>query len=94
MIFNCCILIHKIILNKKPRLLANDILKINEKHQYNTRSGTLISINHTKTHTAEKCITFKGYNWYNKLPENMKKENRLNVFRRLLKGYVKEKNVI
>ncbi|CAG5110753.1 Protein of unknown function [Cotesia congregata] len=90
-IFNTCIFIHKLKLNRKPEILVNKIIKIDETHNYNTRSGSNVVINKTKAHTAEKCLTYKGYEWYNSLLINVRNEDRLMYFRKSLKEYVKQK---
>lgn len=90
MIYNCCILIHKLIVNETPQYLFKNIVKLNDKHGHDTRGGIMIDITSTRTHSAEKSIAYKGFNYYNKLPNSLKVENRMSHFKRLLKIYIKE----
>lgn len=89
MVFNTCILIHKLTINKKPKILADKIVKIADTHHYNTRSSSKMRIKYTRTNTAEKSLTYLGYDWYNGLPTDIRKENRLKSFKRLLKEHIK-----
>lgn len=89
LIFNTCIFIHKLVLNEKPKLLAKKITRMENIHDYYTRSSSKINIKNTKTYTAEKCITYIGYNWYSNLPDFLRNESRIKYFRIALKEYIK-----
>ncbi|CAG5093266.1 Protein of unknown function [Cotesia congregata] len=45
---------------------------------------------HRVTHTAEKCLIYRGFIWYNYLPETTKNETRLKIFKTELRNFVKE----
>lgn len=89
-IYNSCTLIHKVILNYKPNYLHKKIKKIDSKHKYETEKKNNINVLSTRTHSAEKSLAYKGFNYYNRLPDEIKTENRINIFRRLLKEYIKD----
>lgn len=89
MMFNTCILIYKMINNLSPSYLCDRIKLNNERTRYYTRNSTQIDIKNTKTHTAEKSITYVGYNWYNKLTAEVKNQSTLASFKRELSKYIK-----
>lgn len=84
-------LIHKIIINKESKYIFDSIVRGCDKHKYYTRSGLSIDVLHTRTRAAENCLTYGGFNYYNQLPDSLKQENRLVIFKRCLKCFIKEK---
>lgn len=89
LVYNCCILIHKMRSNLTPTYLSDRIQNNSKEHGYNTRNKTLIKIRHTNTHTGERSITYRGYTWYNDLPNDIREEDRMPIFKRRLKEYIK-----
>lgn len=85
--YNCCILVHKMKNKIMPDYLSGHIIK--QKHNYNTREKSLLKIRHTRAHTEEKSIIYLGFRMYNKLPEEIKEENNIISFKKLLRNYVK-----
>lgn len=88
-IYNTCIFIYKMINKLTPSYLSELIQYNSERCRYKTRNQKLLNIDFTKTHTAEKTIIYKGYNWYNKLPPNVRNEKSLISFKRELKDHIK-----
>lgn len=86
-IYNTCLFVFKMKNKLYPNYL-NDEIKFHYSH-YNTRNKGLLKIAHTRTHSAEKTIVFKGYKWFNNLTDEIKEEDRINVFKMLLKNFIK-----
>lgn len=89
MVYKCCILIHKIVLGLSPPYLTNKLALVGDNHQYYTRQRNMLQIKHTRTHSAERSLVYRGFDWYNGLPNNLKNEKRLKTYKIDLKNYVK-----
>lgn len=92
MVFNVCIMVHKIVMGIGPMYLNCLVRKVGDKHNYDTRRRKEIQIDYCRTKIAEKTLMYKGIQWYNTLPECLKEELHLVNFKRELSKYVK-KNV-
>lgn len=69
--------------------MYNQITKALSNHQYNMKNRSLLNFNHSRTRSEEKCLIYKRFELYNKIPERIKSENRFLHFKRKLKEYVK-----
>lgn len=89
MIYNTCIFIYKMVNGFAPDYLCGRVkIKCNES-QYNTRNSSMIQVVSTRTKSAEKTITYVGYNTYNSLPNEVKDQITIPSFKRLLVHYIK-----
>lgn len=88
-VYECCILIHKSFFGLSPSNLIDKLDLVGDNHDYNTRQRGLLKIRHTRTHSAEKSLVYRGFSWYNSLPDSIKNGKRLKIFEFNLKNYVK-----
>lgn len=87
--YNTLVLVHKMINKLTPMYLQKHIKRNGEMNNYYTRNGSMLKINYTRTHTAEKTITYKGFQWYNELPYAIRSEKTLERFKSSVKVYIK-----
>lgn len=89
MVFNVCLMVHKIVNGIGPQYLNRLVRKVSERHNYNTRSRNEIEVAYCRTKIAEKSLMYSGIKWYNMIPEPLKDERNLRNFKRGLSQYVK-----
>lgn len=79
----------------KNGMLPNDMTKhisyTSDRHHYQLRNINDFNIDRTKKKSTENSIFYKGVLQYNSLPDELKSENRINIFKRKLAIFVKNK---
>jgi len=90
-VYNVCILIHKMVTGECPSYLKNRIELVGIKSGVQTRQRGTLLISRCKTREEQKMLLYEGFKWYNNLPNEIKKESRLQSFRRVLVPYIKSK---
>ena len=58
--------------NKLPHNLQSRYSKVFEHHDHNTRQTQLIFLNKAQSQVKSMCISIKGVNQYNDLPQKIK----------------------
>lgn len=89
--YNVCMLIYKMKNGLSPGYLSEEVRLVSDRHRYETRSRNDIDIAATRTKTAEKSLSYMGFQMFNDLPKKLKEEERLERFKRGLIEHVKEK---
>jgi len=90
-VYNVCILIHKMVTGQCPSYLKNKIELVGTESGVQTRQRGTLLISRCKTREEQKILLYEGFKWYNNLPNEIKKESRLQSFRRALVPYIKNK---
>ncbi|XP_046743250.1 uncharacterized protein LOC124409579 [Diprion similis] len=91
LMYNVCLFVYKIMRGTMPRYLREQIRMVGETHNYNTRQKKNINIEYRKTTAGQKCVTYTGFEMYNKLPADVKEATNINEYKRKLLEYIKRR---
>ena len=89
--FNICCLVHKVINNREilPQAINTLFTQNSQVHDYDTRQKEELHPNNINTRSfGAKTISYQGRIFWNQLPQNIKDEKSLNVFKRKLKAHL------
>lgn len=89
MMYNLGIFVYKMVNSFFPAYLCDRIQPNSVRNYYNTRNNNLINIVNTRTKSAEKTITYLGYNFFNDLPNEIQSQATIPAFKRLLVTWIK-----
>lgn len=95
--YNVCLLVYKIVNGLCPNCLCNEIKVLQGEGIINTRQRGKIYINRRRTTEAKKMLLYEGYymkgifKMYNNLPVDIRSEENLQSFKRMLALYIKRK---
>lgn len=85
--FNALIFVFKVKHNMFPEYLRNAVPTVNQVQPYQLRHGSNFRLDkYRKAHT-QNSIMYKGLKLFNSLPNELKQESRLNIFKIKLKEY-------
>lgn len=88
--FNTLLFFYKIKNNLLPRYLTKNIQYVRECHKYNTRRADDFKLPVMIKASSQNSLFYKGVNMFNNLPEKIKKEEQINLYKKLLNDYVKK----
>lgn len=63
---------------------------ISDRSHYNAINSKLLNAIKTRTNSAEQSLTYLGYNWYDRLPDEVRSEITIPRFKRHQAKYIKE----
>lgn len=86
--YNVCIFIFKILNGIMPEHLGNKLVVVGEVSERQTRQSENIRIDFRKTRSAQKSLFYEGVKMYNAIPNELKRCDRLVVFKRMLKKHI------
>lgn len=87
--YNVCIFIHKMKKGILPDYLKEEIKLVGKTHTYNTRQRNNIKIKRCRTKGGQSSITYSGFEMYNILPEEIRKQENIKAFKVKLREHVK-----
>lgn len=87
--FNVCILVYKIINGMCPNYLCNNIEFVQNEDVVTTRQRGNIYISRCKTREEQKMLLHDGFKMYNNLPNEIKREQRMQGFKKMLAQHIK-----
>lgn len=85
--FNALIFIFKIKHGMFPEYLTKSVSAVKQMQPYNLRHGSNFRLDKYQKAITQNSIMYKGLKMFNELPDEIKKESRLNVFKIKLKKY-------
>lgn len=88
-IFKTLIYIFKIKHDLLPNILCKKIQYVNQRHSYPVRNAQDFNINKVNKVSTSNSIFFKGLQQFNSLPDVIKEEENLSIFKKLLSSYIK-----
>lgn len=86
--YNVCIFIFKILKNLLPEQLRNRIEIVGSESERQTRQAGDIVIQYRRTRSAQKSLYYEGVRMYNDFPAELKRCERIELFKRMLKEYI------
>lgn len=86
--YNVCIFIFKILRNMLPEQLRNRLEIVGNESERQTRQAGDIAIKYRRTRSAQKSMFYEGVKMYNALPAEIKRNERIVPFKRMLKEYI------
>jgi hypothetical protein len=86
--YNTCVLIYKTVNGLCPIYLQNNIELVQYGEGVSTRHKGNIYINRCRTTEEQKMLWYEGLKMYNALPNEIKREDRLPNFRRMLAKHI------
>lgn len=89
--YNVCLLVHKMVNGMCPNYLLNKIELVQYDSEMNTRQRSNIYIEKCRTSEEQKMLLYEGFKMYNNIPKEIKSEQRMHRFRRMLAQYIKRK---
>jgi hypothetical protein len=89
--YNVCLLVFKIINGMCPRYLCNKLESVQYEGAVNTRQRGNIYIDRCRTREEQKMLLHDGIKMYNSLPNEIKREQRIQSFRRMLSQHIKRR---
>jgi len=87
--YNVYIFIHKMVIGECPSYLKNKIELVGMDGRVQTRQKDNIRIGKCKTREEQETLLYDGFITYNDLPNEIKKEERLQSFKSALVPYIK-----
>ena len=84
-----CIFIHKMKMGDAPQYLIEELTYVNEMQPYNLRNADNFRLNRVTTNAKKRCLFYNGLQLYNQLPNYIKNERNINMFKRNCSFYVK-----
>ena len=82
----------KLELNTNELYLTEQLKYVGEAESYRLRNANNFILQRTDTSTMQKSLYYKGLNMYNKMPNYLKNERSINVFRKNVVNFVKQNN--
>lgn len=89
-LFNVFVIVFKLKLNLYPDYLCSRLVYNGDIHNYNLRNISNFRLNFFRNEKTKNMLLYKGLNLFNNLPNELKQENNINLFKRNLLPYVKE----
>lgn len=86
--YNMSIFIFKILNNMMPEQLSDRLSIVGHRTNRQTRQAENIAVDFRKTKSAQKSLFFEGVIMYNALPDEVKRCERLDIFKRILKEFI------
>lgn len=86
--YNMSIFIFKILNNMMPEQLKDRLSIVGHRTGRQTRQAENIAVDFRKTKSAQKSLFFEGVIMYNALPDEVKRCERLDIFKRILKEFI------
>lgn len=83
------ILVYKIVNNLAPSYFQNYVVFHSDLHNHLTRNGMNIYITKTNYKNSMNSLFFKGFDQFNKLPNQIKMKSSVTAFKRELIKYIK-----
>ncbi|XP_046737531.1 uncharacterized protein LOC124406219 [Diprion similis] len=90
--YNICVLVYKMKNGLAPEYLRSEIRTVSERHGYNTRNKNDLEVRRTRTVTAGRTLVYEGFQVYNELPREIKNARTIEIFKGLVKEYIKINN--
>lgn len=88
--YNTLIFIYKMLNGKLPDHLLSNCKFVSDVHKYNTRSTNNFYVNRVNSSFSQNSLFYRGLQYYNTLPNNIKDCNTLNAFMKSCRIYVKQ----
>ena len=85
--FGTVILTKKIMMTHKPSYLSNRLKLTQDK---GTRSGSTLTGEKPSLGMAREGFVYRGIKLFNLLPDSLKHENKLKIFKKKIKSWIKE----
>lgn len=89
--YNTLTMIHKINNNLLPQYLKTNLKTVHETSRYNTRNKNNFRLPFYKKSKTQNNIFYKGVKQYNELNSEIKNEKRMNIFKKKLNIWIREK---
>ena len=86
--YNVCTFIFKIVNNILPEQLKDQLELVGSNNDRQTRQTGDIAIRFRRTRSAQKSMFYEGVKMYNTLPAEIKRCEKLEMFKRMLKEHV------
>ncbi|CAL1671997.1 unnamed protein product [Lasius platythorax] len=86
--YNVCLLVYKMINGMCPSYLYNKSELVKHRSAINTRQKENVYIERCRSREEQKMLLHDGFKMYNKLPNDIKKEQRLQNYRRMLAQHI------
>lgn len=84
--------IQKIKIGKAPEYLTEQIRYVREAQPYQLRNIEDFRIQRASTAAMQRSLFYNGLQLYNSLPNNVKTEHNINIFKRHIVNFVKNNN--
>ena len=86
--YNVCTFIFKVVNNMLPEQLKDQLELVGSKNERQTRQTGEIIIRFRRTRSAQKSMFYEGVKIYNALPAKIKRCEKLEMFKRMLKEHI------
>lgn len=81
--------IHKIKMGEAPEYLTEQLTYVRDVQPYQLRNAEHFRIERVATSAMQRSLFYKGLQLYNSLPNNIKFQHNMNIFRKHVVNFVK-----
>lgn len=90
--FNTIYFIQKMKIGCAPEYMLDEIRYVRDEQPYHLRNGQDFRIRRAETTYMQRSLYYKGFQLYNMIPNDIKNEFNLNIFKRRISIYIRNNN--